>query len=483
MKIKRFFAPDIRKAMAMVKEELGSDAVIMSNRSVDGGVEIVAARDFDEQAVHNKLQSDIEDDNQHADSDKKPKKVTVSAFDVTQKSVHVVPSPRKKGAKGTVTPSPVRRQAADAYMGYAEKIHRASSQKRSQHIASKLDMTPHLDQLLDDSLTKKKTANKNEKAAAEVPAFQLDKLMQQMRQEIGKEIGSLKSVLDARLAEMNWHQDRQHHPVRLDLLRHLADMGFSKKLALKIANRLGMHKEASYAIDKAQEMLSRILPVSEEKLLEEGGIFALVGPTGVGKTTTIAKLAAQFILKHGERQVALITTDNYRIGAHEQINTYGRILNVPVRVASNAEELAHLIHGFKDKALVLIDTAGMSQKDMRLAEQIATLQQKEIEVKTLLVMSAATQYRVAQEIVSAFEIFSPIGCILTKLDETVTPGAMLSAIIEQQLPLAFVTNGQQVPEDIAEPDSDHLIQQCIDVLDQMAEEINDYEQWVAEGHA
>ena len=480
MKIKRFFAPDIRKAMAMVKEELGSEAVIMSNRSVDGGVEIVAARDFDEQAVQNRLKTDIDDGVQTTDQ---PEPDTVELTDfgrASKKPAHVVPSARKKGAEGTIPPA--RRSPADAYVGYAENINLASSRKRSRHIASKLDKSPHLDQLLDESLTRKKVS-KPEKVKKDAAPFSVDEMMQQMRQQLGKEMKSLKSVLDARLAEMNWHQDRQHHPVRLDLLRRLADMGFSKKLGIKIANRLGTHKEAEFAFEKAQEMLGRILPVAEDDILEQGGVVALVGPTGVGKTTTLAKLAAQFILQHGHRQVALITTDNYRIGAHEQINTYGRILNVPVRVASNADELSHHIHSFKDKALILIDTAGMSQKDMRLAEQIDTLQQDDRPIQRYLVMSATTPYRVAMDIIEAFKIFSPSAGILTKLDETISPGAVLSAIMEQQLPLAFVTNGQQVPEDIAEPDPEHLLQHCTEALDQAQDELDDYEQWVAEGHA
>ena len=135
----------------------------------------------------------------------------------------------------------------------------------------------------------------------------------------------------------------------------------------------------------------------------------LVGPTGVGKTTTIAKLAAKFILKHGASQVALITTDNYRIGAHEQLNTYGRILDVPVRVASSAEELRNLINGFSDKRLILIDTAGMSQRDMKLVEQINTLQQNELSIRSYLVMSAATEYKAMNAIIKAFSVFDPQG--------------------------------------------------------------------------
>ncbi len=474
MKIKRFFAPDIRKAMAMVKEELGSEAVIMSNRTVDGGVEIVAARDFDEHAIHSGLNNEKPENA----SARKGKKVELNEFKSENKPLHVIQSARKKGAPGTVPQRRVQK-GVDQYVGYAEKIHLNSGWQQSRKIAEKLQGNSHLDQLMDAPVRQKK----EEPVKQPEPSVQIEALMKQVRQEMRQEIQSLSSLMDTRLSEMNWHQDKQRHPVRLDLLRKMAEMGFSKTLAIKIANRLGTHKDAELAFDKSLEMLARILPVAEDNLLEYGGIAALVGPTGVGKTTTVAKLAAQFILKHGSRQVALITTDNYRIGAHEQLNTYGRILDIPVRVANNAEELHQHINSFMDKRLILIDTAGMSQRDMRLAEQIQTLQQDDIPIKTYLVMSAATQYKTAKEIIEAFKIFSPQASILTKLDETVTQGAILSSIIEQQLPLAFVTDGQQVPEDINEPEPEKLIQCCANELEQEEMDEVDYEEWVAEGHA
>jgi flagellar biosynthesis protein FlhF len=272
--------------------------------------------------------------------------------------------------------------------------------------------------------------------------------------------------------------------MRHELLDRLLDCGFSKNLAGKITNRLGSHKQFDVALAKTQEMLARVVPIADDRLLEQGGIAALVGSTGVGKTTTIAKLAAQFILKHGSRQIALITTDNYRIGAHEQINTYGKILDVPVRVAGDADELRQHIDSLSDKRLILIDTAGMSQRDLRLAEQIKTLQHGDLPIQSYLVMSATTQYKAALEIMDAFRILEPQATILTKFDEAVSKATALSALIERRMPLSFITDGQQVPEDIYVPDADALIQQCLfqDADGQDTDSMN-YDHWMAESHA
>ena len=303
-------------------------------------------------------------------------------------------------------------------------------------------------------------------------------------EEMRKEMKDMRALLDAKLSGISHLPQGNEQPLRQKLLDGLLECGVSKNLAGKIANRLGSHKQFETAWLKSQEMLARVLPIAEDRLLEQGGIAALVGSTGVGKTTTIAKLAAQFILKHGSRDIALITTDNYRIGAHEQINTYGKILDVPVRVAGDAEELHEHIHSFSDKRLILIDTAGMSQRDLRLAEQLKTLQHGDLPIQSYLVMSATTQYKAALEIMDAFQMLEPQATILTKFDEAASKATALSALIERRMALAFVTDGQQVPEDIYMPDAESLIQQCLQMKndDQYADAMN-YDNWIAESHA
>jgi flagellar biosynthesis protein FlhF len=303
--------------------------------------------------------------------------------------------------------------------------------------------------------------------------------------EIRSEIKDLRSMLDSKLSSMSSHSSNNDTSVHSILLERLQESGFSKKLSTKIANRLGAHTQIDLAYAKAQEMLGKILPIADDNLLENGGIAALVGPTGVGKTTTIAKLAAQYILKHGSRNVALITTDNYRIGAHEQLSIYGRILGVSVKIANNGAELYQHIHDFSDKRLILIDTVGMSQRDLRLAEQIQTLRHKELPIRPYLVISATSQYKTVMEVIDAFQILEPQAAILTKLDEGVSRASALSAIIERRLPLSFITNGQQVPEDIHEPQADTLIQNCMVNLNTEQNYNHELNQdgWLAENYA
>jgi len=474
MKIKRFVAKDIRQAMRMVKDELGADAVIMSNKSVAEGVEIVAARDFDEQAIHNKLSSQSASTGTAGNVTDK-RKIELTDFDADKKNLHIVSSPRKRSADGVVPKRSLQRNT-EQYVGYAEKVNMASEEKNK---AIKTH-NPQMASQRPIRATKQFSHTVREEIKQQSAA-----MPEQFMQEMRKEINDLKQALDTKLSEVSWNQGAQANSVRDELLQKLNLMGFSKKLSTKVANRLENHTDSALAFEKAKEMLANVLPVIDDDLLECGGVVALVGPTGVGKTTTIAKLAAQFILKHGPGQVALITTDNYRIGAHEQLSTYGRLLDVPVCVATNAEELREHIDSFNDKRLVLIDTAGMSQRDMRLGEQIQTLQQDNVQISTYLVMSAATQYKAMNEIINAFKVFKPKSSILTKLDETVAQGIALSASIEQQLPISFMTNGQQVPEDIYFPEAYILIEECVAEID----EENDYndalisDNWMAEGYA
>ncbi len=475
MKIKRFFAADIRQVMRMVKEELGADAVIMSNRSVDGGVEIVAAQDFDEQVVHDNLKKQQQERTRKATQ----KTAKIPDFSAERSPLHIVSSERKE----KTTPRSSVRRKLDEYIGYAEKIdfnkkkHTETNKTRIDRVAvpQQPEKKPELrNQVsgLQESL--KQTKEQVGSATADV--------LQEMR----KELRYLRSAMDNKLSNSAWGNQIDSNPIRLDLLRRLSGIGLSKKLSIKIANRLESHMDADVVWNKALEMMQKVLPISKDDIITDGGVVALVGPTGVGKTTTIAKLAAQYVLKHGSsRQVALITMDNYRIGAHEQLNTYGRILDVPVRVAADGEELRSIINSFSDKRLILIDTAGVSQKDTRMLEQIGSLHASDIRVKPYLVMSATTQLKAMNDIIQGFSEFELAACIMTKMDEAAETGNAVSALIEHQLPLAFLTDGQQVPEDIHQADALTMIKQCI------AESESDddynaqlgYEEWVATGYA
>ena len=205
------------------------------------------------------------------------------------------------------------------------------------------------------------------------------------------------------------------------------------------------------------------MPVHEDEdaLLAQGGVYALMGPTGVGKTTTTAKLAARCVMRFGADKLALVTTDSYRIGAYEQLRIYGQILNVPVYAVKDAADLHLVLQDLRDKHMVLIDTVGMSQRDRAVSEQIAMLCSSHRPVKRLLLLNATSHGDTLNEVVHAYRHGGGgnelAGCIFTKVDEATHPGALIDTVIRHRLPVHYVSSGQKVPENLMQADRAQLV--------------------------
>jgi flagellar biosynthesis protein FlhF len=235
-------------------------------------------------------------------------------------------------------------------------------------------------------------------------------------------------------------------------------------VARKLTDHLPESDDPEQAWSQAMALLRRHLPVTDDDIIEHGGVVAVVGPTGVGKTTTVAKLAARFALRHGRRHVALVTTDNFRIGGQEQLRSFARILGVPVHAANDREELAAVLADLGNKRLVLIDTAGMSHRDMRLSEQLHTLETAGSAVRAYLVVSANTQLPALCEIVRGFRKVNPVGCILSKVDEATSLGGAMTAVLRYRLPVAYLGTGQRVPEDLQSARGDRLLESALALM-------------------
>lgn len=393
MKIKRFLAKDMRSALRTVSETLGPDAVILSNKRVAEGIEIVAAIDYDESLLDSKSSSITE-------PEKSVKREREAALDDIR--------------YGRNIPEPAAAQV--------------KPEEHSSHLWS------------------------------EQPAFM----------EMQSELKSLRGLLVNQFASLSWGKEVKYHPLRARLLQRLLSLGLSPKLSREIAAKVDENKDFEYNWRLALGELSHGLPVGNNDVLENGGIVALVGATGVGKTTTIAKLAARYTLKHGPHRVALITTDNYRVAAQEQLRSYARIMGVPMQVTGDVESLRNALHEFRDKELILIDTAGMSQRDMLLNKQLSMLQAPVLpEIQIFLTLATNAQRGVLHETTQIFEEVSLAGCILTKVDETTSMGGALSIAIEHNLPISYYCDGQRVPEDMHIARAHNIVSKSVSIMQHM----------------
>jgi len=273
------------------------------------------------------------------------------------------------------------------------------------------------------------------------------------------EIQAVKAMLENQLSGLAWGHEEQNDPHKIELIKRLLQLGIGWDLSQKLVQTIDAKSDQAWSRILAQ--MEHDIPAEERDIIERGGIIALVGPTGVGKTTTIAKMASRFVMRNSPNELALITTDCYKIGAQAQLKTFADLINVPVHVASSQGELYALLTSLGHKKMVLIDTAGMSQRDLQLSQQLTSGHEGATSVRNYLVMSAATQLNVMSDIVHSFGKIILKGCILTKVDEALQLGNILTLLIEEKLPIAFLSSGQRVPEDLEVVRTRELIDRAI----------------------
>ncbi len=422
MNVKKFTAPTSREALRKVREALGPDAVILSNRPTDGEVEILALANDDAASLA-------------LPSPDSPMARPEPYLDLPETPSYLAPL----APAAAIAPAPAARPAPRM----AAPAPRIPVPAPAPAPAPSLDME-RISALVADAVNSAK-AN----AAAEMSGMM-------------NEIRAMRGMMETQLAELSWGSTQQREPQKAAVLRELLAAGFSASLSRYLIEKLPAGRDAADSLRWIKTVLTRNLSAiaNEDALIEQGGVFALVGPTGVGKTTSTAKLAARCVMRHGPDKLALITTDAYRIGAHEQLRIYGKILGVMVHSVKDEADLRIALKELKNKHTVLIDTVGVSQRDHMVAEQVAMLQGTDANVKRLLCLNATSTQETLNEVVRAYQGSGLAGCIMTKLDEAASLGNVLDVVIRQKLNMFYVSSGQRVPEDLHLADPAALIERA-----------------------
>ncbi|WP_432380167.1 flagellar biosynthesis protein FlhF [Duganella sp. P38] len=439
MNVKKFTAPTSREALRKVRESLGPDAVILSNRQSDGVVEILALANDDAASLAMPAP--------HSPMAEPAPSLDLGAPVIAAGRVeprfedelpHMSPAVAAAPRPASLPQQPQRRVVA-SHTSLATKVAAAAA-------PAPQPKAPSIDAQQIAAMVSAAVASAKESAAVEMSGMM-------------NEIRAMRGMMETQLAELSWGATQAREPQKTAVLREMLAAGFSASLARYLIEKLPAGRDAADSLRWIKTVLTRNLQtmVNEDALIDQGGVFALVGPTGVGKTTTTAKLAARCVMRHGPDKLALITTDAYRIGAHEQLRIYGKILGVMVHSVKDEADLRIALKELKNKHTVLIDTVGVSQRDQMVTEQVSMLQGADANVKRLLCLNATATQETLSEVVRAYQGSGLAGCIMTKLDEAAAIGNALDVVIRHKLNLFYVSNGQRVPEDLHLADPAYLI--------------------------
>jgi len=410
MKVKRFFAQTMAEALKQVSNEMGPDAVILSNRRVDGGVEIVTALDYDENMARQRL------------GDKAVEATNGSRLAEMQADQH-------RHLESELTRSRSRIQEV--------REKRASAGARYTGVAfDDAALDPQADETVELPPTETGAPEKADHGYSDQLA------------SMKAEINSLRELVSGKAEQSSRPRpEGAGNAVQQRLSERLQEFGLSAELSNSLAQQ-NRNSRLEDAWKQSLKMLATGVRTTRESWLDAGGVYALVGPTGSGKTTTIGKLAAKYVLDHGPDALALVTTDRYRVAAHEQLFVFGRILNVPVRVVDETHSLDDILDELSDRHLVLIDTAGLTSSDRGYQEQLSELARSHHNIRSHLVVSATSQPRIMKSVWHCFKMANLAGCVMTKIDEALTLGESLGFVMETGLPVAWYTDGQKIPEDL-----------------------------------
>jgi flagellar biosynthesis protein FlhF len=563
--VKRFFGRTNKEALARLRAELGPDAVVLKNRAVEGGVEILAMADHD--SVPDPLPAPApvptahDDDNDDAARWDAPPASRDRAIEPPSKPAAVVPemttlsfqqyvrdrlarkgsaadkaaaekaagekavAARAAGEKAAAEKAAAEKAAAEKAAAEKAASEKAASEKAASEKAASekaasekaaaeraaasspnrndacaLDPLelPDLGAFESRGFDSRPGAKATDAAqagagrrqappappalpaASSVSAEAIAEALDDARESIAEavqhsvlaELRQMKAFISDQLETLSWFEGTRRQPVRNRLLRTLMTAGFSPALGRALVNRVPEDLNDEQALVWTGKALARnLLCDTEGSMIDGGGIFALIGPTGVGKTTSTAKIAARFALKHGTQSIGLVTVDAYRIGGQDQLRSFGRMLGVPVHVAHDAASLADFLHLYMNKKLVLIDTAGIGQRDERVEELLASLSSNV--VRKLLVVNAAAQVETQEEVVLAYRGAQAAGLIISKLDEAVRPAGAIDCAIRHRMRVVGVADGQRVPEDWAWAEPQTLVDRALAVHPSPAFELDD----------